>query len=75
MCVRKKEGKSVFPLKHVVYFSDDYNRVILENDDGFGENDYINASYVDVSFCSHPVLTTCPVNFSPRARFAVPAYG
>lgn len=33
-------------------FSDDYNRVVLEPEDGVPDSDYINASYVDVSaFC------------------------
>ena len=32
------------------YFSDDYNRVVLEMEEGVPDSDYINASYVDVSF-------------------------
>ena len=31
------------------YFSVDYNRVILEPEEGVPDSDYINASYVDVS--------------------------
>ena len=30
-------------------FSDDYNRVVLEMEEGVPDSDYINASYVDVS--------------------------
>ena len=29
--------------------SDDYNRVVLEMEEGVPDSDYINASYVDVS--------------------------
>ena len=32
-----------------LYFSVDYNRVILEPEEGVPDSDYINASYVDVS--------------------------
>ena len=32
------------------YISDDYNRVVLEMEEGVPDSDYINASYVDVSF-------------------------
>ena len=32
-----------------LYFPVDYNRVILEPEEGVPDSDYINASYVDVS--------------------------
>ncbi len=53
----------------------DYNRVVLENEDGIPDSDYINASYVDVSnsesFRTNGLMQTCPssshrVWFSPR---------
>ena len=34
----------------IFLFSDDYNRVVLEMEEGVPDSDYINASYVDVSF-------------------------
>ena len=36
-----------------VFFSDDHNRVILEPEEGVPDSDYINASYVDVSFMNN----------------------
>ena len=32
-----------------MYLTDDYNRVVLEPEEGVPDSDYINASYVDVS--------------------------
>lgn len=32
-----------------LYLTDDYNRVVLEPEEGVPDSDYINASYVDVS--------------------------
>ena len=34
---------------YMFVFSVDYNRVILEPEEGVPDSDYINASYVDVS--------------------------
>lgn len=31
------------------FFTDDYNRVVLETIEGVSGSDYVNASYVDVS--------------------------
>ena len=31
------------------FYSDDFNRVVLEPEEGVPDSDYINASYVDVS--------------------------
>ena len=36
-----------------IFFSDDHNRVILEPEEGVPDSDYINASYVDVSFMNN----------------------
>ena len=36
-----------------IIFSDDHNRVILEPEEGVPDSDYINASYVDVSFMNN----------------------
>lgn len=36
---------------NIIFFIDDYNRVVLEMEEGVPDSDYINASYVDVSFC------------------------
>lgn len=33
------------------FFTDDYNRVVLEQIDNIPDSDYVNASYVDVSLC------------------------
>lgn len=37
----------------------DYNRVVLNDDDEYEENDYINASYINVSL----VIETCIRSF------------
>ena len=37
----------------IFFFSDDHNRVILEPEEGVPDSDYINASYVDVSFMNN----------------------
>lgn len=36
----------------VLFFPDDYNRVVLETIEGEPDSDYVNASYVDVSITS-----------------------
>ena len=43
--------------------SDDYNRVVLEMEEGVPDSDYINASYVDVSFHYYLIVL---VLFGPK---------
>lgn len=43
----KSTGNKFF--LYLFVFSDDYNRVVLEQIDNIPDSDYINASYVDVS--------------------------
>lgn len=42
-------SKSCIDIIQVPFFTDDYNRVVLEMEEGVPDSDYINASYVDVS--------------------------
>lgn len=38
---------------HPTFYTDDYNRVVLETLPGIPDSDYINASYIDVSLFSN----------------------
>ena len=46
----------------------DYNRVVLEPEEGVPDSDYINASYVDVSITN---VTYCLVPHSSNPDFAI----
>ena len=39
--------------------TDDFNRVVLEPDEGIPDSDYVNASYVDVRISGHGEFGLC----------------